>query len=84
MIVTTHEQLSDEELLNECDKQWGNPLVSELKKRLASCIDSQQSYEAEIQSLQEKVEDVEEKAAESTAALQAEVASLKEALDLLA
>lgn len=84
MIVTTHEQLSDEELLKECDKQFGNPLIVEIKKRLASYIDSQQSYEAEIQSLQEKVEDVEEKAAESSAALQAEVASLKEALDLLA
>lgn len=84
MIVTTHEQLSDEELLKECDKQFGNPLIVELKKRLASYIDSQQSYEDEIQSLQEKAEAVEETAAESIAALQAEVVSLKEALDLLA
>ena len=84
MIVTTHEQLSDEELLKECDKQFGNPLIVELKKRLESHIDSQQSYEAEISNLETKVETLEAAAAESVAALQAEVASLKEALDLLA
>lgn len=84
MIVTTHEQLSDEELLKECDKQFGNPLIVEIKKRLASYIDSQQSYEAEISNLETKVETLEAAAAESVAALQAEVASLKEALDLLA
>ena len=80
MIVTTHERLSDEELLRECDKQWGNPLVAELKKRLESHIDSQQSYEVEISNLETKVEALEAAAAESVAA----VASLKEALDLLA
>ena len=84
MIVTTHEQFSDEELLKECDKQWGNPLVAELKKRLESAIDSQKSYEVEISNLETKVETLEAAAAESVAALQAEVASLKEALDLLA
>lgn len=84
MIVTTHERLSDEELLKECDKQFGNPLIVELKKRLESHIDSQQSYEAEISNLETKVETLEAAAAESVAALQAEVASLKEALDLLA
>ena len=94
MIVTTHEQFSDEELLRECDKQWGNPLVAELKKRLESHIDSQQSYEAEISNLETKVEaleaaafDAEEKAAEQSeeiSSLQDDVASLKEALDLLA
>lgn len=94
MIVTTHERLSDEELLRECDKQFGNPLIVELKKRLESHIDSQQSYEAEISNLETKVEtleaaalDAEEKAAEQSeeiSSLQEEVASLKEALDLLA
>ena len=84
MIVTTHERLSDEELLKECDKQFGNPLIVELKKRLESHIDSQQSYEAEISNLETKVETLEAAAAESVAAFQAEVASLKEALDLLA
>ena len=84
MIVTTHERLSDEELLKECDKQFGNPLIVELKNRLESHIDSQQSYEAEISNLETKVETLEAAAAESVAALQAEVASLKEALDLLA
>lgn len=84
MIVTTHERLSDEELLRECDKQFGNQLIVELKKRLESHIDSQQSYESEISDLETKVETLEAAAAESVAALQAEVASLKEALDLLA
>ena len=84
MIVTTHEQLSDEELLRECDKQFGNQLIVELKKRLESHIDRQQSYEDEISDLETKVETLEAAAAESVAALQAEVASLKEALDLLA
>ena len=94
MIVTTHEQFSDEELLRECEKQWGNPLVAELKKRLESAIDSQKSYEVEIETLKgDKISAVKaqelsleliaEQAASITA-LQAEVASLKEALDLLA
>ena len=94
MIVTTHEQLSDEELLRECDKQFGNPLIVELKKRLESAIDSQKSYEVEIETLKgDKISAVKaqelsleliaEQAASITA-LQAEVVSLKEALDLLA
>lgn len=94
MIVTTHERLSDEELLKECDKQFGNPLIVELKKRLESAIDSQKSYEVEIETLKgDKISAVKaqelsleliaEQAASITA-LQAEVVSLKEALDLLA
>lgn len=93
MNVIPHQQMSDEELLKECDKQYGNPLVVELNKRLASCIDSQTSYEAEIDqlssanlALEKANEALIERNAElmgEVSKLNAEAVTLKDTLELL-
>lgn len=93
MNLIPHQQMSDEELLKECDKQYGNPLVVELHKRLASCIDSQTSYEAEIDqltsanlALEKANEALVERNAElmgEVSKLNAEAVSLKDTLELL-
>lgn len=91
--VTVFSRLPDEELLKECDKQFGNPLVVELQQRLAVRIDSDVELEAKIETLEAEKFDTDkanealtERCAELSleiTELENKVSSLTDALDLL-
>lgn len=91
--VTVFSRLPDEELLKECDKQFGNPLVVELRQRLAMHIDSDVELETRVETLEaEKLatdkanEALTERCAEllmEITELKNEVRNLTDALDLL-